>query len=50
MEVTAKKIDDANVVIEATIAKSDIDGRVDKIAKQAAKQMKIDGLSNYCKK
>ena len=44
MEVTAKKIDDANVVIEATIAKSDIDGRVDKIAKQAAKQMKIDGF------
>jgi len=44
MEVTAKKIDEANVVIEATIAKSDIDGRVDKIAKQAAKQMKIDGF------
>ena len=44
MEVTAKKIDNANVVIEATIAKSDIESRVDKLAKQAAKQMKIDGF------
>jgi len=44
MEVTAKRKDNANVAIEATIAKSDIDGRVDKIAKQTAKQMKIDGF------
>jgi trigger factor len=44
MEVTAKKIDNVNVVVSATIAKSDIENRVDKIAKQAAKQMKIDGF------
>jgi len=44
MEVTAKRKDNANVVIEATIAKSDIDSRVDKIAKQTAKQIKIDGF------
>jgi len=44
MEVTAKRNDNANVVVEATIAKSDIESRVDKIAKQAAKQMKIDGF------
>ncbi|WP_457594785.1 trigger factor [Hydrogenimonas sp.] len=44
MEVTATKTDSANVSVEAKIAKSDIDKRVEKIAKQAAKQMKIDGF------
>ncbi len=44
MEVTATKTDSANVSVEAKIAKSDIDERVEKIAKQAAKQMKIDGF------
>jgi trigger factor len=44
MEVTAKKRDNANVEIEATIAQSDIEKKVDKIAKEAAKQMKIDGF------
>ncbi|RUM43619.1 MAG: trigger factor [Hydrogenimonas sp.] len=44
MEVVAKKIDNANVNVEAKIANSDIEKRVEKIAKQAAKQMKIDGF------
>ncbi len=44
MEVTAKKTDSANVSVEARIAKSDIDRKVEKIAKDAAKQMKIDGF------
>jgi trigger factor len=44
MEVTAKKTDNANVQVEAKIAKSDIEKKTDKIAKQAAKQMKIDGF------
>lgn len=44
MEVTARKTDSANVSVEAKIAKSDIDKKVEKIAKQAAKQMKIDGF------
>jgi trigger factor len=44
MEVTAKKADSANVSVEARIAKTDIDKRVEKIARQAAKQMKIDGF------
>jgi trigger factor len=44
MEVTAKKTDSANVSVEAKIAQSDIDKKVEKIAKQAAKQMKIDGF------
>ena len=44
MEVTAKKTDNANVSVEAKIAQNDIEKKVEKIAKQAAKQMKIDGL------
>jgi len=44
MEVTARKTDSANVSVEAKIARSDIDKKVDKIAKDAAKQMKIDGF------
>ncbi|NPA30092.1 MAG: trigger factor [Epsilonproteobacteria bacterium] len=44
MEVNATRIDNANVKIEATIAQSDIDKRVEKIAKQAAKQMNIPGF------
>ncbi|WP_457596862.1 trigger factor [Hydrogenimonas sp.] len=44
MEVNAQRTDNANVKVEATIAKSDLEKKVDKIAKQAAKQMKIDGF------
>ncbi|WP_353661668.1 trigger factor [Hydrogenimonas sp. SS33] len=44
MEVTAQKTDNANVKIEGKIAQSDIEKKIDKIAKQAAKQMKIDGF------
>ena len=44
MEVTAKKTDSANVSVEAKIAQNDIEKKVEKIAKQAAKQMKIDGF------
>ncbi len=44
MEVTAKKTDSANVSVEAKIAAGDIDKKVEKIARQAAKEMKIDGF------
>ena len=44
MEVNATRIDSANIKVEATIPQSDLDKKVDKIAKQAAKQMKIDGF------
>ncbi len=44
MEVTAKKTDNANVSVEAKIPQSEIEQKIDKIAKQAAKQMKIDGF------
>ncbi|WP_456450644.1 trigger factor [Hydrogenimonas sp.] len=44
MEVNATKTDSANVKVEAKIDKADLEKKVDKIAKQAAKQMKIDGF------
>ncbi len=44
MEVTAKKIDDANVLVTAKIAKDDLEKRVNKLAKEAGKQVKVDGF------
>jgi trigger factor len=44
MEINAQKLDNANVEITAKIPQADIEKRIDKIAKQAAKQMKIDGF------
>ena len=44
VEVTAKKIDDANVSVEAKIAKEKIDEKVNKLAKEAGKQVKVDGF------
>ena len=44
MEVTAKKIDDANVLVTAKIAKSDLDAKIEKFAKVAGKQVKVDGF------
>jgi len=42
--VTAKKIDDANVLVAAKIAKDDIEKRINKLAKEAGKQVKVDGF------
>ena len=44
MEVTAKKIDDANVLVAAKIAKSDLEAKIDKLAKKAGTQVKVDGF------
>ena len=44
MEVTAKKIDDANVLVTAKIAKSDLEEKITKLAKEAGKQVKVDGF------
>ncbi len=44
MEVTAKKIDDANVLVTAKILKSDLDKRVNDLAKETGKQIKVDGF------
>jgi len=44
MEFNAKKVDEANAVITATIEKATIDAKTDKIAKEAAKTMNIQGF------
>jgi trigger factor len=44
MEFKTKKIDSANAEITATLAQSDIDANVEKIAKQLSKDAKIDGF------
>ncbi len=44
MNVTTTKLNDANVLASATIPQSDIDARIDKLAAQTGKQIKIDGF------
>jgi len=44
MEFNAKKVDEANAVISATIAKETIEANLDKVAKEAAKTMDIQGF------
>ena len=44
MEVTAKKIDDANVLVTAKIAKDDLEKRISKLAREAGRQVKVDGF------
>jgi len=44
VEVTAKKIDDANVLVTAKIEKNDLEEKISKLAKEAGKQMKVDGF------
>ncbi len=44
MKVTINKIDDANVLMSATILQADIDKHIDTLAAQAGKSMKVDGF------
>ena len=44
MKVTVNKIDDANIVVSGEIEKSAIDKIVDRLAKEAGKQLKVDGF------
>ena len=44
MNVTTTKLNDANILASATIAQSDIDARIDKLAAQTGKQIKVDGF------
>jgi len=44
VEVTTKKIDDANVLVTANISKSDLEEKITKLAKEAGKQLKVDGF------
>jgi len=44
VKVTVKKIDEANVLVSGTIDNKAIEENIDKLAKQAGKEMKIDGF------
>ena len=44
MKVTVKKIDDANILVSGTIENSVIETNVDRLAREAGKQMKVDGF------
>jgi trigger factor len=46
VEVTSNRIDNANVQIDAKIEKSEIEKRVNELAKEAGKQIKVDGFRN----
>ena len=44
MKVTVNKVDDANIIISGTLDAAAIDANVEKLAKQAAKEVKVDGF------
>jgi len=44
MEFKANRVDEANAVVSATITKETIESNLDKVAKQAAKTMDIQGF------
>ncbi len=44
MKVAVKKIDDANILVEGTVEKAVIETNVDRLAREAGKQMKVDGF------
>ncbi len=44
MKVTTKNIDSANLLVSASFPQSEIDAKIDKLAADAGKQMKIDGF------
>jgi len=44
VEITTKQLDDANIQIDAKIEKSEIEAKVNKLAKEAGKQIKVDGF------
>jgi len=44
VNVTTKKLNDANVLASATIAQTDIDSKIDTIARETGKQIKVDGF------
>jgi len=44
VKVTVKKVDDANIIISGTLDAAAIDANVEKLAKQAAKEVKVDGF------
>ncbi len=44
MKVTVNKVDDANIIVSGVLDAQAIDANVEKLAKQAAKEIKVDGF------
>ncbi|HIQ47253.1 MAG TPA: trigger factor [Sulfurovum sp.] len=44
MKVTVNKVDEANVLISGTLDNSEIEAKIDKLAVQAGKELKVDGF------
>ena len=44
MKVTVNKVDDANIIVSGTLDAEAIDANVEKLARQAAKEVKVDGF------
>jgi len=44
VKVAVKKVNDANILVEGTIENSVVEANVDRLAKDAGKQMKVDGF------
>ena len=44
VKVTTKKIDSANILVSASFPKSDIEAKINTLAIEAGKQMKVDGF------
>jgi len=44
VEITVKNIDNSNLLATTTLAQSDIDAKIDRLAVEAGKQMKVDGF------
>ena len=44
MKVTVNKVDDANIIVSGTLDAASIDANVEKLARQAAKEVKVDGF------
>lgn len=44
MKVTVNKVDDANIIVNGTLDNKAMEANVEKLAKQAAKEIKVDGF------
>jgi len=44
VKVTVNKVDDANIIVSGTLDAAAIDANVEKLARQAAKEVKVDGF------
>ncbi len=44
MKVTVNKVDDANIIVSGTIETATMDANIEKLARQASKEIKVDGF------